>query len=91
MSKIRGWMLKQKTKTDTVWENRGIPFYSKEQHKIIHRGHGTNLVVEKKDDLWICFKGTSGKKSDIAKDTSRADVEKKCRDYMKRHPYGEKG
>ena len=94
MGKIKGWMLKQKTDTDTVWENRGIPTYSKEQHKIIHRGHGTNLVCEKRDQfgykLWVCFKKTPGHPREyITNDTSRTDVEKRCRAYMKRHPYGE--
>jgi len=90
MGKIKGWMLKQKTNTDTVWENRGIPVYNKELHKIIHVGHGTVLVAEMKGGAWICTKQTSGDKEMIIAKGSRTDVEDKCRNYMKKHPQGER-
>ena len=92
MSKIKGWMLKQRTEDSTVWENVGIPKYSGEQQKIIHAGHGTNLVCEHRNDLWVCFKKTPGHAREyITNDTSRIDVEKRCRDYMRGHPMGERG
>lgn len=95
MPKIKGWMLKQRTEESTVWENQGIPIYSKEQHKVIHRGHGTHLVVEARnqlgDILWVCFRQSPGHdRSYITNDTARAEVEKRCRDYMRKHPYGER-
>jgi len=89
MGQIKGWMLKQKTDTDTVWENRGVPKYNKTYHRTIHVGHGTVLFAEKKKDLWICSRQTSGDKEVIiAKDPSRTKVENKCRVFMKKHPYG---
>lgn len=88
MPKIKGWMLKQRTEEGTVWENIGIPQYSREQKRIIHVGHGTNLIVEKEDDLWSCYAKIAGKKQYITNDTSRAEVEKRCRDFMRQVPYG---
>ena len=92
MGQIKGWMLKQKTRTGTVWECRGVPKYSADQHKMIHVGYGTHLLVEPiqglGETLWIARKIKEGKKELLVNANSRTYVENRCRKYMSEHPYG---
>jgi len=93
MVRTKGWMLKQKIisggQPHTVWENRGVRKYNKAYKKHIHVGVGTVLVAEKKKDKWVATKvGSGDKRMTLAKGKTRSDVEKKCRNYMKKHPMG---
>jgi len=89
MGTIKGWMLKQRTETGTVWECRGIPKYSKTYHRVIHVGYGTNLMSTKKGDMWACIKSTGNNPNvTLGKSLSRDAVENVCRSYMRAFPQG---
>jgi len=94
MGKIRGWMLKQKDlrcrRPNVVWENVGVPKYSKEQKKTIHVGYGTILILEKKGEYWHGIKRLEGgKRVKFGKAKNLRRLEDKARAYMQKHPYGE--
>jgi len=90
MGTVKGWMLKQKTETETIWENRGIPQYSKIYHRVIHVGHGTELIVEKKSGRWLCIAkgGTFEINKVLESSISRTVAEKKCERFMRAFPQG---
>jgi len=59
--------------------------------KYIHVGHGNHIVVEKQNGQWVASLTKSNEKDTVLiKDDSRAKVENKCREFMKKHPYGVK-
>lgn len=90
MGVIRGWMLKQRTETETIWENHGIPMYSKQAHRILHVGYGTHLMVTKRDGLWACLELRAGGAPEVilGKPGSRTAVEDICRHHMRAFPQG---
>jgi len=95
MGQIRGWMLKQKIISgrdpNTVWENRGVRKCSGKPRRCYHVGEGNSVVVEKHNNLWIAVITKPNKKDTrLIKDISRTKVEKRCRAFMKKHPYGVK-